>query len=96
MFIEIKQPLFDAIQQILMTEWDPIGVQGEPDAADEYHNCAGRVYAYLAQGLNAERIATYLAQVETDEMAMPPRDAAELQRCAEHLVQCWEELDHQK
>jgi hypothetical protein len=35
------------VREILMREWDPIGVSGVPEAADEYDRYVGTVYVML-------------------------------------------------
>jgi hypothetical protein len=32
------------VREILMREWDPIGVAGSPEAADEYDSYVGKVH----------------------------------------------------
>jgi len=38
---------FDAIRQILLKEWDPIGVREIEGAQDEYNRYAGLIYKLL-------------------------------------------------
>jgi hypothetical protein len=87
MFIEINQPRLKAIRSILGTHWDPLGVRGKPDAAIDRH--ATRVYLMLEVNAGVEQIAAYLTDVECNEMAMPPRPAAEVQECVNELRRYW-------
>ena len=87
MFIEINQPRFEAIRSILRKHWDPLEVRDDPDAAIDRH--AIHVYSLLQVNAGVEQIATYLADVEGNEMAMPPRPAAEVQECVNELRQYW-------
>jgi len=57
-----------AIREILLRDWDPIGVADVPEAQDEYDGYVGPVYALLARGASANEIATYLATVQRDAM----------------------------
>jgi hypothetical protein len=62
-----------------MREWDPIGVAGAPEAADEYDSYAGTVYVMMMDHrVSAEELAAYLFDVSTDDMGMTP---------SEHLAQ---------
>jgi hypothetical protein len=55
-----------------MREWDPIGVAGVPEAADEYDRYGAQAYVMLMdERANAVRIAAYLLEVATKRMAMP-------------------------
>ncbi|WP_237180127.1 hypothetical protein [Rhodoplanes sp. Z2-YC6860] len=54
-----------------MREWDPIGVAGVPEAADEYDGYVGTVYVMLMdQRAGKERIAAYLFDVATKHMGI--------------------------
>ena len=43
-----------------MNEWDPIGVRGVPEAADEYDRYVMPIYEILRNGGTEEEILTYL------------------------------------
>ena len=54
-----------------MREWDPIGVSGIPEAADEYDRYVGTVYVMLMDHrATAEAIATYLLGIATRHMGL--------------------------
>ena len=61
----------DAIRQVLMRDWDPIGIADEPACADEYDSYIGGVYHLLASGADETRIASHLAAVQTEMMGLP-------------------------
>jgi hypothetical protein len=67
---EKSREVRSTIPAILMAEWDPIGINDVPEAADEYDSYIGGVYDLLAQGASAESIRTYLRQIEIDQMEM--------------------------
>jgi hypothetical protein len=50
-------------------EWDPTGVRGVPEAADE-DGYLGSLAARLREGASAEVIADYLTEVEEDRMGL--------------------------
>ena len=66
-----EREIREAIHQVLMTEWDPIGVAGVPEAADEYDHYIGGVYRLLASQADARTIACHLAAIQTDRMGLP-------------------------
>lgn len=58
------------IRQVLMGQWDPIGVSEIPEAADEYDGYIGDIYELLKQGASTRDISTYLLKIEVDRMGM--------------------------
>ena len=58
----------DAIRKILMDEWDPIGVSGVPEAADEYDRYIGQVYRIVSSGGSADEMTECLRRIEREEM----------------------------
>lgn len=59
------------IREILLRDWDPIGVYGIPEAADEYDTYANKAYAMLMdEGATASEIARYLYIVATEHMGL--------------------------
>ena len=62
------------VREILMQEWDPIGVRGVPEAQDEYDSYVGRVYVMLMdEGATREAIAAYLFDIAAHYMGLGPR-----------------------
>lgn len=58
------------VREVLMREWDPIGVSGVPEAVDEYDRYVGTVYVMLMDHrATAEAIATYLLGIATHHMS---------------------------
>ena len=54
-----------------MREWDPIGVAGVPEAADEYDSYVGDVYVMLMdQRATQEEIAAYLYDIAANHMGL--------------------------
>jgi hypothetical protein len=60
----------DKIRSVLMDEWDPIGVQDCPEAADEYDRYIGGIYGLIQRGSSAGEISAHLRKMEVDEMGM--------------------------
>jgi hypothetical protein len=53
-----------------MDEWDPIGVRGIPEAADEYDGYLGPLASRLREGASVDAVAEYLTEVEEDRMGL--------------------------
>ncbi len=47
-------------REILMREWDPIGIAGIPDAADEYDGYISEVIGLLQRGAGVAELAAHL------------------------------------
>ena len=61
----------DAIRQVLVHHWDPIGVMDDPEwPRDEYDSYIGEIYRYLARGESAEFIARHLCFIEETAMGL--------------------------
>ncbi|GLS40664.1 hypothetical protein GCM10010869_62610 [Mesorhizobium tianshanense] len=59
------------IREILLHEWDPIGVREIPRAADEYDAYADEVYMMSTdRGARASDIARYLFNIATEHMGL--------------------------
>ncbi len=84
-----------AIGEVLLRNWDPLGVKDEPQAQDEYDAYVGGVYHLIASGATAKQIAEHLVRVETDRLGYPdtdPQDAdsvGEQTSAAERAVGVW-------
>ena len=83
------------VREVLMRDWDPIGVAGEPAAADEYDSYADKAWMMLMAGRPAETIAAYLREVATILMGLPqtPELTARCDRAARALVAPRPELE---
>jgi hypothetical protein len=64
------------VREVLMQEWDPIGVAGVPEAADEYDAYADKAYVMLMdERAPAEALSAYLLEVATSYMGLPSTEA---------------------
>jgi hypothetical protein len=59
------------IRVVLMEDWDPIGVNGIPEAADEYDNYIGDFYEMLAGRRSRQEIISRLEYLEGEHMGLP-------------------------
>ena len=60
------------VERILLTDWDPVGVNGVPMAESEYSTYAGIVTSMLVLVRAVDAVADYLASVETRLMELEP------------------------
>jgi hypothetical protein len=58
------------IKQILLAQWDPIGVAEFPEAQDEYDAYVSEVYRLLSRRAGIDEIFTYLWWLETQHMGL--------------------------
>ena len=58
------------IRAVLMSKWDPIGVNDTPEAAGEYDSYVGGIYELLERGVSEESIRSYLRNIEIEAMGM--------------------------
>lgn len=58
------------IHEILLHQWDPIGIKNEPAAFDEYDIYISKIYEMIIAGKNCEEIASFLHWVETERMGL--------------------------
>ncbi|SEL09113.1 hypothetical protein [Parapedobacter koreensis] len=62
--------LYQKIDEILWTEWDPIGVNVYEEARDEYHSYVPQIFSLKIHGADAEVIASTLFKIETGRMGL--------------------------
>src|SRR5688572_6040962 len=60
----------DAIRDVLMREWDPIGVADMPEAQDEYDSYIGQIYGLLARREPKYKLVDSLWWAETENMGL--------------------------
>jgi len=58
------------IHEVLIREWDPIGVGKMPQTQDEYDSYIPVIYRLLAEGADDNSIARHLESIETDAMGL--------------------------
>lgn len=73
------------IRQILLRDWDPIGVQDISEAQDEYDSYVGGVYRLLASGATEAQVVDHLWRIENDTIGRPALDRVELVSLARKL-----------
>lgn len=82
---ERAKQIQQSIGDVLLHEWDPIGVQDEPQAQDEYARYIGGVYRLLASDASDEQLVNHLWQIETVRMGLAPPDKSKLHSVVHRL-----------
>ncbi|HKQ20255.1 MAG TPA: hypothetical protein VJW75_10970 [Candidatus Eisenbacteria bacterium] len=59
-----------AVAEILLHEWDPLGVVDVPEADDEYDTYVNGVTSLLVRGASKEKLIAYLWTVETQNIGL--------------------------
>ena len=67
-----------AIDQMLLDQWDPLGVKADPAKHDSYTPYAHEVFGLLARGASDVQIARALHRIESDELHHPELAARDL------------------
>lgn len=65
-----KTEMLRKIKKILITDWDPIGVQSFPEARDEYDSYAPDILSILEAERSVEDIYSYLLWAEVENMGL--------------------------
>ena len=59
-----------AIREILLRDWDPIGVADAPEAQDEYDSYIPGIYGRLIRRISEQELFDHLWQIETEHMGL--------------------------
>ena len=81
-----------AIGEILMNEWDPIGVSHIPEAQDEYDSYVGDVYRLLITHAKRPELFFHLWQIETDHMGLSG-NRQRTQATADRLIELRDKME---
>jgi hypothetical protein len=72
--------LISLVDGVLRETWDPLGVNGRPEARYEYSGYATQVVRLLITSAPDQELEDYLAAVVAERMRLPPLDPARVQR----------------
>ena len=67
------------IRTVLLNVWDPIGVQNEPNAQDEYDGYIGEIYSLLIRKATDQEITDRLLYIVQDAMGLDAAKAEDMQ-----------------
>lgn len=83
--IERARALQQRIKDVLLQEWDPIGVREIPEAQDEYDGYVPTIYSMLISRKPLNEVFDYLLWLEAEHMGLTA-DRQRTQSIAEKLV----------
>jgi hypothetical protein len=58
------------VRAILLNDWDPIGIAGVPQAADEYDRYVGHLAQMVVAGSSISELSEHLVRIEADDMGL--------------------------
>jgi hypothetical protein len=73
----------------LLIGWDPIGVSGIPEAADEYDCMISPLLHQLYEGADTRSLADWISRERSDHFGLGP-DSTGDRRLAERLTAWWQ------
>lgn len=76
----------ESIRDILLRDWDPIGINDVPEAQDEYDSYVGGVYRLLASHSSADEIIDHLFTIECQTMGLSSAGREKLRPVANRLL----------
>jgi hypothetical protein len=76
-----------AVQEVLFREWDPIGVNDDPQCQDEYDSYAPTICGWLREGVDEYKLASHLSQLQRVSMGMSVIDEELHLRVARRLLE---------
>jgi len=82
----------DGIHDVLLRQWDPIGVANVPEAQDEYDGYVGEVYGMLIRHESRDKVFDFLWWVETENMGLRG-NRPHTERIAGKLVKLREDIE---
>ena len=68
--LQNAQSLQKKIKEVLLKDWDPIGIQNITEAQDEYDAYVSSIYKLLISQKTENEIFNYLWWVETEHMGL--------------------------
>lgn len=89
--LERARNLHAAIRDVLLKEWDPIGVAHIPEAADEYDSYIGEIHAILIRREPVYKLVDFLWWVESEHMGLAG-NRRRTEQVAERLLRLIEEI----
>jgi hypothetical protein len=66
------------IRKVLLHVWDPIGIQDEPNAQDEYDGYVGEIYALLVEKATAQQVTNRLLYIVQERMGLDAATAEDM------------------
>ena len=77
------------IRLVLLVDWDPIAIFGQPESEDEYDTYVPQILQSLREGKTSEDVSKYLHWIEVEMMGLPPQTSSVRNAAAEKLLSLW-------
>ena len=74
-----------SVRQVLLKEWDPIGINDVPEAQDEYDSYVSKICGMLRGGCDTADIYRHLRWIESEHMGLDG-DEIHTRKIAERLA----------
>jgi hypothetical protein len=79
------------LKDILLHDWDPIGVSDFPEASDEYDGYLGSIFLSIKDGATEQELAIHLSEIEANQMGLSNRNADDLLPVTKKLIRAYED-----
>jgi hypothetical protein len=76
----------DLIRQVLLRDWNPIGVNNDPELADEYDSYIAPVYGILVGSRSEHDLIDLLYRAERDQIGAACESPEQLRPVAQTLL----------
>jgi hypothetical protein len=76
----------DLIRQVLYRDWDPVGVNCDPELADEYDSYIAPVYRILVGNRSEDDLIGLLYRTERDQIGTGCESPEQLRTVAQKLL----------
>jgi hypothetical protein len=80
------------LKEILLHDWDPIGISEFPEASDEYDSYLGLIFKSIHEGVTEQNLANQLSEIETNQMGLSNRNADDLIPVAIKLIRAYRDF----
>lgn len=81
-----RDPLLDKVREILLRDWDPMGVGHLEDCSTEYDRYALTIVKQLRSGVDEFKLSAMLAGFERNSMGLSRTNEERQQRVARLLL----------
>lgn len=81
-----SERLLQEIREVLLHEWDPIGIGHNPDCINEYDRYARTIFRYLTHGTDEYRLSAYLAHTRAVNIGLNAVDSERDRTVARRLL----------
>jgi hypothetical protein len=78
--------IYDSIRQVLLRDWDPIGIRDNGELSDEYDAYIAPVYRVLVGSRSRDELIGCLQRMEEEEIGVGPAEVEGLGSVAEKLL----------